>query len=77
MLYMNENTHSLYHCLLLSLLVDLAYLLQNQLQETPWLKLQRGSFFVCMQMFSQVYCIFRNKKCKSKVKVKASGTTIA
>lgn len=31
---MTENTHSLYHLLLLSSLVDLAYLVQNQLQES-------------------------------------------
>lgn len=31
---MIENTHSVYHLLLLSSLVDLAYLVQNQLQES-------------------------------------------
>lgn len=64
---MIESTHSLYHFLLLSSLVDLAYLLQNQLQASP-----RLTLVVCA-CNSQVYCIFENKKCKSKVKIKASG----
>lgn len=67
-IYMTENTHSVYHFRLLTSLVDLAYLLQNQLQESTLLKLLCGGVCVCMQMFSQVYCICENKKCKRKVK---------
>lgn len=56
---MIENTHSLYHFLSLSSLVDLAYLLQNQLQASTLLKLQCGCVCACN---SQVYCICENKK---------------
>lgn len=48
---MNENTHSLSHFFLLSSLVDLAYLLQNQLQESTRLKLLCGGrvgVYVCV-----------------------------
>lgn len=58
--------------------VDLAYLLQNQLQESTRLKSLCGR--VCMQMFSQVYCILLKEevqelsKKKKKLKIIASGT---
>lgn len=68
---MTENSHSPY-LLLLSSLVDLAYLMQNQLQESTRLKLLCG-VCACKQMFSQVYCIYEIRSAREKVKTKASG----